>query len=331
MTKNKKGESVKLSTSKTKKDSPKKSTKENKEKVSTISSKKTKTNKELINNVKSKIATKKMDTPVKKKKVVTKKATKKTADTIIKKKPAAKKVAKTITEKKTIAKKVPKATKEKKVIVKKTPKVVTKKKTIVKKTPKTTTKKKAVTKKTFNLEYYDLPYRYNETTVKLLAQSPKILFVYWDISDIDRKNLINKYGEDIFNTTKPFLIIFNETKNYTFEIEISDYANSWYLNVDDESCNYKITLIRKYIYNNPYVENNTIYITSSNVVETPNDHILFNNLNDYCEFINLKNGNISKILFKKGNNIYGIYKTLYPESFHHTPSSGIVIEEFKYE
>ena len=27
------------------------------------------------------------------------------------------------------------------------------------------------------LEYYDLPYRYNQTTVKILAQTPSILFV----------------------------------------------------------------------------------------------------------------------------------------------------------
>ena len=48
------------------------------------------------------------------------------------------------------------------------------------------------------VEYYDLPYRYNETTVKILAQTPTTLFIYWDISDMDRASYIQKYGEDFF-------------------------------------------------------------------------------------------------------------------------------------
>ena len=33
------------------------------------------------------------------------------------------------------------------------------------------------------IEHYELPYRYNETIVKILYQTPNTLFVYWDISD----------------------------------------------------------------------------------------------------------------------------------------------------
>ena len=67
-----------------------------------------------------------------------------------------------------------------------------------------TARKKSISKKTKKeekkdfasvLEYYDLPYRYNETVVKILAQTPKILFVYWDISDSDREKYVEKYGE----------------------------------------------------------------------------------------------------------------------------------------
>ena len=49
-----------------------------------------------------------------------------------------------------------------------------------------------------NVEYYDLPYRYNQTVVKILAQTPTNLFVYWDISDEDRNSYIEQYGEDFF-------------------------------------------------------------------------------------------------------------------------------------
>ena len=41
----------------------------------------------------------------------------------------------------------------------------------------------------FILEYYDLPYKYNKTVIKALAQNPNTLFVYWEISDEDIQNL----------------------------------------------------------------------------------------------------------------------------------------------
>ena len=51
------------------------------------------------------------------------------------------------------------------------------------------------------IEYYDLPYRYNETVVKILAQTPKRMFVYWDISDSDREKYIKTFCEDLFEKT----------------------------------------------------------------------------------------------------------------------------------
>ena len=76
-------------------------------------------------------------------------------------------------------------------------------------------------------EYYDLPYRYNETIVKILYQTPTVLFVYWDISDDDKNKFINQYGNNFFETTCPVLKVFNLTKNYDFEVPINDFANRW--------------------------------------------------------------------------------------------------------
>ena len=183
--------------------------------------------------------------------------------------------------------------------------------------------------KTQITEYYDLPYRYNQTTIKLLAQTPKTLFVYWDISDEDRNNLVSKFGENFFENTKPVLIVHNITKNYSFEVEINDFANSWYLNVDDSDCVYKIELGRKYISNNTYMDSSYINISSSNDLKSPNDHILFNNPKTVI-FKNIKNNqiqeksisdiktiqNISKIY-----NIYDIYKEIYLEEDMQNPLS----------
>lgn len=136
-----------------------------------------------------------------------------------------------------------------------------------------------LTKKIEVLEYYDLPYRYNQTVVKVLAQTPTTLFIYWDISDADRANFVEKYGENFFNNTKPVLVIRNKTMHYSFEIEIDDFANSWYLHVNDSNCEYSVELGRRPKYYNEErhidIPNDYLYVTSSNNIEAPNDHVLF--------------------------------------------------------
>lgn len=217
-------------------------------------------------------------------------------------------------------------TEEKKSIVKKSTTASTKKKSTTKKvsskkatSPKKTTKN---IKKAEILEYYDLPYRYNETTVKVLAQTPNTLFVYWDISDDDKKSYIEKYGEYFFNNTKPVLVVHNKTNNSTFEVDINDFANSWYLHIVDSDCDYQIDLGRRPINNYVSIENDYLYVTSSNEMETPNDHILFDHLNNNIYFKNVKTNTTSKknianlSLLKKISKISDIknfYQALYPE------------------
>ena len=124
-----------------------------------------------------------------------------------------------------------------------------------------------------------MPYRYNQTVVKVLAQTPTTLFIYWDISDADRANFVEQYGENFFNYTKPVLVIHNNTMHYSFEIEIDDFANSWYLHVNDSNCEYTVELGRRPKYYNEKrhidIANNYLYVTSSNVIDSPNDHVLF--------------------------------------------------------
>lgn len=163
------------------------------------------------------------------------------------------------------------------------------------------------------IEHYELPYRYNETIVKILYQTPNTLFVYWDISDKDRKKFIEQYGENFFEVTHPILIVHNDTYNYSFEIPINDFANSWYLRVNDSKCNYRVELGRKPNYvpqlqaqvsniKEPIseledekaktpktIDTNYIYISTSNLIELPNDHVLFKtNENNTIKFRNVK-------------------------------------------
>lgn len=253
---------------------------------------------------------------------VKKEATKKSPSKTSKKKEATKstKTAKT-TKAKTTTKKVSTSNKStKKVNSKdvKVKKVPTKKSTTTK---KITTKVKQSKKKVEIVEYYDLPYRYNQTVVKVLSQTPNTLFVYWDISDDDRKRYIEQYGEYFFNNTKPVLIVHNKTKNYSFEVDINDFANSWYLRLIDSNCDYQVELGRRPINEYVHISNNYLYVTNSNEIESPNDHILFDKLSHFVYFKNVKtNETIKKhtnltLLNKIGkiSSVQEFYKKLYPD------------------
>ena len=189
---------------------------------------------------------------------------------------------------------------------------------------KSTTSNKVATKADFKAEYYDLPFMYNKTVVKVLAQTPKMLFIYWEISDEDRSKLIDSFGENFFNSTKPVLIVYNDTLNYSFEVTIDDFANSWYLHIDDANCEYHVELGRKPIshaqqYNQPVYIPYYIYITSSNEMVSPNNRILFD-FNKTIKFKNVKTGHIiekdiNQFKFITNYGIFSIqdlYKYLYP-------------------
>ena len=230
------------------------------------------------------------------KKTTSKKVTSKTTTKQVSKKETVKK-APSKTPKKVETKKTTKdakATKtpKTKVAAKKTS---TTKKTAKKIETKTKTKKKTVENKKIEVvEYYDLPYRYNQTVVKLLAQTPNTLFVYWDISDEDKENYIKQYGEYFFNNTKPVLIVHNKTTNNDFEVDINDYANSWYLKLVDSNCDYEIELGRRPVNEHVTISNNYLHITNSNKIESPNDHILYDELSHFVYFRNVKTNEIIK-------------------------------------
>ena len=220
---------------------------------------------------------------------------------------------------KTTTKKATKTTKSTKSTKSAATKVTSKsEKSTTKKTSSTARKSKKI-ENTF-VEYYDLPQKYNQTVVKVLAQTPKTLFIYWEISDDDINKYKNQYGENFFETTKPVLIIHNDTLNYSFEVEINDFANSWYLHVNDSKSDYRIELGRRPIYNNENIKENYIYISSSNKIESPNDHILFNNSQKMVYFRNVKTNqefskSITSLSFMRNMgkiyNIYDLYKELY--------------------
>ncbi|MCI9177217.1 MAG: DUF4912 domain-containing protein [Clostridia bacterium] len=252
------------------------------------------------------------------KKVAAKKAVSEKKDVSSKKEPTKKT---TKPAKKTTVKK-----EEKKVASTKPKKAAQTARTVTKTKKATTTRKKTTTKNATSTnislgEYYDLPNQYEQTLVKILAQTPTILFVYWDISAKDRQNLLNQYGENFFLETSPFLRIKNLTKNYEYEVEINDYANSWYLHIPDSDCEYEVILMRKNKNSQIIInDNGQMTIISSNQLETPNDHILFEKLGKNIFFQDIKtqkvhSKNIADFTFIQNigriYNIYDLYKEIY--------------------
>lgn len=285
------------------------------------------------------------DTEIVDAKKTTKKAkstsTKSVKSTVKAKKATPKKATKSKIDKedKATTKKVTKKVKnEEKEPAKNAKKTTTKKtaKTASKSTSKKTTKAKSTATKTKPskivaptvVEYYDLPYRYNQTVVKVLYQNPTTLFVYWEISDNDIEYYKNMYGDNFFETTRPVLVVYNDTMNYSFEININDFANSWYFNIRDSKCNYRVELIRRPVFYNEKIKTDYIYITSSNKIETPNDRILFSTDEPYTVYFrNTKNNiqrkvNLPKLLEKLNlankdlgfpivRNVYDLYQNIY--------------------
>ena len=204
------------------------------------------------------------------------------------------------------------------------------------------------------LEYYDLPYRYNETIVKILAQTPKKLFVYWDISDNDRKKYIETFGENFFDITYPVLLLYNEDMKYVKEIAINDFANSWYIDIDNPKTKYTIQLGRKFrnkpeIINIAKIETNEVVlrtdyipVADSNVLEAPNDHVLLEYLPKMLMFRNVKTNeeyykNIGDFKDTLGNNynVKEFYENQYKDEMEDdmfdmkNPSSNLSSSSFK--
>ena len=273
-------------------------------------------------------------------KKATKKSTSSSKKTVAKKTTSSAK--KSSTSKKTTTKK---STTQKATIAAKSKTPAKKASTVKKSTKKETVKKTepSVSKKSsrkkvsnakpkelkFQSEYYDLPYMYNRTIVKVLAQTPKMLFIYWEISEDDRDLFKRLYGDNFFNHTKPVLIVYNDTMNYSFEVEVDDFANSWYLHINDANCEYHVELGRKPIpnihqYNQPIYIPYYVYVTSSNEMTSPNNTIMFDSNLKTIRFRNVKTGEVTEkdimqftFITNVGIfNIRDLYKFLFPnESF----------------
>ena len=163
-------------------------------------------------------------------------------------------------------------------------------------------------------EYYEIPQKYNETIIKVLAQNPNKLFVYWEISNDHISKYLNEYGDTFYELTYPILILENKKNNHRSEIIIDGFANSWYIDIIDDSSTYSVTYARKVSGNMVNLNNNSIlkkdeiiHFAKSNNIISPNGHILYNNSNNIL-FKNIRTNTEYTIpltnILQSSNNIY---------------------------
>lgn len=112
-------------------------------------------------------------------------------------------------------------------------------------------------------EYYELPSKYNKTIVRLLVQSPTRMFVYWEV-DEDSINYFESMKMN-YSSARPVLKVKNITMNYSYDIPIDPFTNSYYIDVKDPDCEYQVELGR--VQNDKFVN---LYTSNSATVPRSN-------------------------------------------------------------
>jgi hypothetical protein len=85
----------------------------------------------------------------------------------------------------------------------------------------------------------DIPAKYGETFVHAMQRDPDTMFVYWEIGENAINDLQTVLGHDAFSASKRVLRIIDITGSdanrtsvcATYDIEINDSANNWYITV----------------------------------------------------------------------------------------------------
>ncbi|KNY24794.1 DUF4912 domain-containing protein [Pseudobacteroides cellulosolvens] len=162
---------------------------------------------------------------------------------------------------------------------------------------------------------YKLPESYGETKIVLVARDPNCLFAYWEISGIETRRFIDELGIEFWQKSSPALKVKNLSNGSNFIIVINDYANNWYIHVDNINSFYEVEYGRK------ISERFFIPIVSSNYVLTPSNSV---SSSASCYFMDYRN--FSKSGLEKESRY--IYEMLDMESYY--KNIGISSMEFAF-
>ena len=97
-----------------------------------------------------------------------------------------------------------------------------------------------------------------------------------------------------------------------YRIDINDFANNWYINVGNSKCQYVIELGRRPIEFTDKIKTDFLSISSSNVIESPNDHVLFFKDTNKVLYRNINTNKYTELILKPFlKNISSIYKDMH--------------------
>lgn len=77
----------------------------------------------------------------------------------------------------------------------------------------------------------ELPSGYGVTVLRAMPRDPHWVYVYWEIAESTRSQIIAEEGEWFFDTADPFLRVFDEEGKLVLEIPVLLDAQSWYVNI----------------------------------------------------------------------------------------------------
>lgn len=88
-----------------------------------------------------------------------------------------------------------------------------------------------------------LPESYGNTEAALLPRDPNWMFIYWEITDNSKANIVREHGSDVFEKARPVVRVYDITQDdgkgsKYFDIPVMIDARSWYINVQDSGRSY---------------------------------------------------------------------------------------------
>ncbi|MDD5692413.1 MAG: DUF4912 domain-containing protein [Candidatus Omnitrophica bacterium] len=116
----------------------------------------------------------------------------------------------------------------------------------------------------------ELPYQYDQDKIVLQVRDPRWVHTYWELRNLTLESLKSRLGDDFHRARKVLRvydvtnIIFNGSNaNSFFDIQINDFANSWYIDTGKPGCSFCVDL------GFMLPDGRFITIVRSNVVQTP--------------------------------------------------------------
>ncbi|HOK40028.1 MAG TPA: DUF4912 domain-containing protein [bacterium] len=162
-----------------------------------------------------------------------------------------------------------------------------------------------------------LPPGYGENVLVILVKDPHWIYSYWEFNEQLQNNIKKIYGEKIFEESKMVIRVKDKNSNSFFDVEISPFARSWYIRVNNADIVYycELGLIDK---NGNYIkllESNTIEIPPDKPSQkTDSDYMIIKE--DFEKIFKLSGG------YEIGQNSFDIMRILSERLEKGVPSSG---------